>query len=220
MSQNRSKKSPPAVAPPIGTSDAAEPVVPSLPPVPAEGTLSTSLLAPTPPKPRQYRMPKDSLVRKKVLAIIALRAAGYDDGTIAKELQISRQCVHTYMWRAKQAGKDGWLTDPKTGKSLLDNPTDRVEYELTQKVVDNLAEMLDSEKILERGQKSVKMEATFEMARGVLFEKFKKTPEGVANTFNALKIEIVMPSTGGNVAREASMGGVPLSYVDAEVDEE
>lgn len=215
MSPNR-PKTPPAAPPSSEVSVVREPVAPSLPPVPAaEGMRPTA--TPIPRKP--YTLGKASVVRKKAVAIMALRAAGYSTEQIAKELEIRPASVHTYIWRAHRAAKNGCLIDPKTGNSLLDNPVDRIEYELTNKVVDNLAKMLDSEQILERGQKSVKMEATLNMAKGVLYEKFKRTPEGVSNTLNALKIEIVMPSTGMTAARENAMGGRPIVYTDAEIEQ-
>lgn len=193
-------------------------VPPSGAPADVAPSTSTSLTVSAPPRRKSvFKMPKDSLVRKKVLAIIALKTAGYSHEQIAKEMGVTRATISTYLWRANRAAQDGWLKDEKTGRSLLDDPTERIEYELTNKVVDNLAAMLNSEQILERGQKSVKMEATFEMAKGVLFEKFKKSPEGVSNAINALKIEIVMPSTGGNTARADSMGGEPIRYVDADI---
>ncbi len=178
-------------------------VVPSLPPAPADGLRTSPNL--------EHKLPKTSLVRKKALAIIGLRARGYTTEEIAQELQIKPNSVYSYLWRA---GRAGLLS--KKDHSLLDNPTERIEYELTHKAVDNLAEMLNSDQILERGQKSVKMEATFEMAKGVLFEKFRKVPEQAPQTMNALKIEIVMPTSGQNEARAGSIGGTPMNFIEGE----
>ena len=72
--------------------------------------------------------------------------------------------------------------------------------------------MLKSNQILERGQKSVKMETTHLMAKHVSFEKFRKVPEQAPQTMNALKIEIVMPTSGQNEARPGSIGGQPMNF--------
>lgn len=204
----RRLKTPPAPAAVLAVVPVV-PVVPSLPPAPADGSLSASL----PAIPRKsYAMPKNAVIRKKALAIVALRAAGWTSEQIAAELGLKRESLHTYVWRASRAG---YLVNPKTKETLLVDPIERVE-ELTHKVLDNFNEMLTSEQILERGQKSVKMEATFELARGALFKKFDQTVEGVQQTFNGLKIEIVMPSSGMNEARPGAMGGVPQTYIDVE----
>lgn len=176
-------------------------VVPSLPPAPADG-LRTS---------PNHKLPKTSLVRKKALAIIGLRARGYTTEEIANELHIKPNSVYSYLWRA---GRAGLLS--KKDHSLLDNPTERIEYELTHKAVDNLAEYMTNDIILERGQKSLKHETTMAFAKGVSFKKFETPTENAPQQLTALKIEIVMPTSGQNEARAGSIGGVPMSFVEGE----
>ena len=54
------------------------------------------------------------------------------------------------------------------------------------------------------------------ITEGVALEKFRKVPEQAPQTMNALKIEIVMPTSGQNEARAGSIGGVPMSFVEGE----
>lgn len=179
------------------------PVAPSLPPVPAEGALLASTS-------KKYALPRTSLVKKRALAILALRAAGYTTKQIADELKVLPRTISTIMWRA---GKAGFLKNPKTGLSLQDDPMDVIENELGHLAVENYRALLTEDNILERGQKSTKMDATLHFAKEVLFKKYEGSKEGVAHVMNALKIEIVMPTTGMGEARAGSMGGNP-SFID------
>lgn len=188
------------------------PAVPSLPPVPAEETR----LASTPPPRTKHAKAKQSMVRKQALAIVAFRAAGYSTKQIADELHVLPGSIKTIMWRAS---KQGFLKNPKTGESLLDDPIDVVEYELGTLAVDNYRKLLTDDTILERGQKSTRMEATLEFAKNVLFKKVEGVRETPAQTMNALKIEIVMPTTGMSEARPNAMGGKPQSFLDAKIEE-
>jgi len=218
LSLNRLKKPAPAVSP-YRAAACAHSVVPSLPPAPADVTVPTATTSPR----KSYALPPKSVQRRKIEAILAMKAAGYGNKEIAEELGIQPNSVWQYMWRAKQAAKEGGLRDPKTGLSLLANPAERVEFDLLGSVVDNFEQMLSGPsvpEILERGQRSTKMEATFKLADIALAPKFDAAKEAAVPSLNALKIEIVMPSTGMNSARAESMGGTPVSYVDAEVIKE
>lgn len=215
MSPTRSMKHPPDVAPPIAAPSSAVSVAPSLPPAPAEGALRAS----TPPRrrPRNLNMDIRGVARRKVEAIIAMRASGYSMQQIGEELGIKRRSVSQYLYQARIATKQGLLRDTKTGKSLLADPMDQLEYGLIGKAVENMAEMLEGgpvPEILERGQKSTKMEATFKVAELALGPRLSATKEGAAPMLNALKIEIVMPSSGGNAPRESAVGGVPMNFID------
>lgn len=206
MPRTRPKVHAPVVA--AFVAPVAQPVAPSLPPVPAEGALLAST-------ERSYAPPTHALIKKRALAIVAMRHMGYARDQIAKELGVLPATLDTIMWRA---GKYGFLQDLKSG-SLLDDPTERITYELSHKAVRNFDEMLDSDQILERGQKSVKMEATFELAKGSLFKKFDQPKESGAQTMNALKIEIVMPTSGMQEARAGAMGGCP-TYTEGKIEGE
>jgi hypothetical protein len=189
----------------------AEPVAPSLPPAPVDGALTPSLEATR----KKYAPMTHALLKKRALIIVAMRQMGHTTEQIAKELGVLPGSVASILWRA---GKYGFLQDLKSG-SFLDSPSERLEYELSHKAVKNLSEMLDSDVILERGQKSVKMETTFEMAKGILFKKFDTPKEASHQTMNALKIEIVMPTSGMGEARAGSMGGTP-AFTEAKIEGE
>ena len=204
MTTRRPKTQPaaPVLAP---ASVPAVPVAPSLPPAPADGSLSTSTQLPS----NKYALPKRSLLRKKALAIVALKAAGYTVAQIAAELHMTPGSIRTYTWRAMRAG----FLVGRNGQTLLDDPMERVE-QLTQTALDNYGEMLKSTEVLERGQKSVKMEATFNLM-GVYKDLNKPTGE-TTTQLNALRIEIVMPTSGKQEARAGSMGGTPQGFIDIE----
>ena len=211
MSLYRPKLKRAKAATPVGP---ALTVAPSLPPAPAEGTRSSSNGIAS----KKYAPITHKLLKHRALAIVAMRQMGYTTEQIAAELNILPASVNSIMWRA---GKYGFLQDLKAG-SLLDDPTERMAFELSHKAVKNLSDMLDSDQILERGQKSVKMETTFEMAKGVLFKKFDGPKESAQQTMNALKIEIVMPTGGIQTlppAREGSMGGRP-AFIEGKIEGE
>lgn len=188
--------------------------VPSLPPASqdADTTPSVTSIIPAPiQKGRKHRpdwqLPKNSVIRKKALAIVAMRANGMDDEEIAKQLGITRHSLRTYIYRAN---KSGYLVNRKTG-TLLCDPHDRLEFDLAQKAVENLGEMLRSEEKLSRGEKSVKMEATLAIANGVLFKKFDQ-PKDASMPTNVLQINI----QGQTSAIDVTAGGTPL-YTDGEL---
>lgn len=152
------------------------------------------------------KLAKTSLVRKKALAIVALRANGYTTEQIAAELHIKPSSVKQYLYRAGRAG----LLVSKHG-SLLADPKDNVEFELSHKVIRNLNEMMDSK------NKKVRNEVTLEMARGHLFKKFDQAKEQTLPAMNVLSVKIEMPSSGEVVPRPGAFGGVP-AYVEGEVE--
>lgn len=154
-----------------------------------------------------WKIPKNSMVKRKALAIVAMRANGYTDDQISEELHITKGSIRTYLYRATRSG---FLVDRKSG-SLLADPHDRLEYDLAHKAVRNLEAMLDSDTILERGQKSVRMEATLEMAKGVLFKKFDQAAAPSMPT-NVLQIKI----EGAQSKVDVTAGGAPL-YIDGDV---
>jgi predicted transcriptional regulator len=195
------------------TSPPVQAAVPSLPPAlqDADPTPSEhSLVGPVPSEKtkknwRKHTMTKDGVMRKKAVAIMAMRANGYTDDEIAKELHLKKATLHVYLHRAVRSG---FLMN-KEG-SMFSDPADRLQYELANKAVDNLKDMLDSNEILHRGDKSVRMEATKLVAEGVLFKRFDQVKEA-AQPVNVLQIKI--EGTHGNI--DVSAGGAP-GYIDGE----
>jgi hypothetical protein len=194
-----SKKTPRVPVPALAVPPVV-PVVPSLPPAPADGLRTSPTL-----------MPPKSLMRKKAFAIIALRAKGHTTEEIATELGIKPGSVYSYLWRASRAG----LFESKRDRDMaLVDPADQVEFGLLPKAVNHLNSLLDNDVILERGQKSLKFETAKMITEGVVLEKFRKVPDTAPQTLNALKIEIIMPTSGQNAARAGAIGGTPMSFID------
>ena len=193
------------------TSALVEAAVPSLPPASQDADTTPTVL----PAPRQskkkphWKIAKDSMVRKKAIAIVAMRANGYSKEEISKELGINENSIRMYLYRAS---KSGFLVNKKG--QLLADPHDRLEFNLAQKAVDNLEKMLDSDEKLSRGEKSVKMEATLAVANGMLFKKFDQSKDAPMPT-NVLQINI----QGNTSSIDVTEGGTPL-YTDGEIVEQ
>lgn len=192
-------------------------VAPSLPPAPN--------LSPAPPLTTpSWRLPKNSVVRKKAVAIIAMRAQGFTTDEIAHELHIKPASVCTYVYRA---GRNGMLTN-KRGESAFDDPKDCIDYELAHKVVRNMNAALDDMPVtLASGEikdiSKVMYETTMRLAEGALFKRFDQAHDTSALPgMQVLAVKIEMPQTGGVVVREGSIGGVPAyssEVVEGQVDD-
>lgn len=170
-----------------------ETVATSLPPSPS------AALAPLSPKQGLVKLGKNSIVRKKAMAIVALRAHGYTTEQIAVELAIKPASVNQYLWRATKAGL---LVDRKTG-SLLTDPKDNIEFELSHKVIRNLNEFMDSD------DDDVRKEVTLEIAKGTMWKRFDPAKETAMPAMNVLAVKIEMPTSGQVDARHGAMGGSP-----------
>jgi transposase len=152
-------------------------------------------IEPKEPKPA-WALPKDSKVRTTAMHIIAMRISGMDDDEIAASIGISRRSISQYLYRA---GKNGWLD--------IDNPKDRMEYQLIPQVVQNLAEMLVS------ADPEVKQTVTMETAKGTIFKQFGEQAQQLPpSTLVAIRID--MPPGPAQVIREETTGGLP-AYIDA-----
>jgi predicted transcriptional regulator len=181
-------------------------VIPEAASLPSQ--LPTVSNLPTPGKPAKKRdrtiLPSNSLVRHKVLAIVAMKLEGKTKKEIGDHLHLSESSVNQYMWLA---GKNGWL------KKLAIDPADRLEHEIAHKVVRNLDEMLDSEN---EDRRDV---ATLKTAEGMLFKRFG-TDAAQAPPLAVIGIRIEMP-TGANAPtalREGTTGGA-ARFVDGQVIE-
>ena len=142
-------------------------------------------------------LPPDSKVRRCALLIMAMRLAGMEDAEIAKGLDISPKSISGYIYRA---GKNGWLN--------LDAPRERLEYQMTNKALDNLDAMLEDERMLPPGAKIVKHEATHRLLEGTLYKQFSEpAPQQIQQTVVAVRVE--MPSGPAPSIREDTTGGTP-----------
>src|ERR1035437_5398538 len=150
-------------------------------------------------------LPPDSKVRRCALLIMAMRLAGMEDGEIAKGLQISPKSISGYIYRA---GKNGWLN--------LDAPRERLEYQMTNKALDNLEVMLDDNTMLPPGAKIVKHEATHRLLEGTLYKQFSEpAPQQIQQTIVAVRVE--MPSGPAPSIREDTTGGTP-AFLEGDIE--
>ena len=173
---------------------AAGAVASSLPPTP-----SRVPAPPTTPSKRLNYPKQDSLIRKKAIAIVAMRAQGYSTEEIASELGIRARCVAQYVYTASRGG---WL--PRTKGSAFDDPKDTIDFELAHKAVRNMNEFLDSKDL------DTRKEATFELAKGAIYKRFDQPREATLPGMQVLAIKIDMPTAGDTTVREGSMGGSPI----------
>lgn len=182
-------------------------VASSLPPAPQDEAHSPPIPQLVPKVKPVWKLARNSVVRKKALLIVAMKAEGLTHAQIGEKLNISTGSVSQYLYRANQAGL---LRDKKTGESLLIDPKDRIDIDIGQRVVRNLTEMLNSD------DDEIRKEVTLEVAKGTLFKHYDKDKAAPMPSMNVLQVKIEMPETGGSVIRDGSIGGVP-AYVEGEV---
>lgn len=137
-------------------------------------------------------LPSNSIIRQKVLQIVALKLQGLTYEEMAPEIGLKVSSIRTYM---HLAGKNGWLA-----KHAID-PTDRLQYELTHKVVRNLDEMLDSK---DEERRDV---ATLKTAEGMLFKQLAEQTQQAPMAMIGIRIE--MPAGANQTIREDTGGGTP-----------
>ncbi len=124
---------------------------------------------------------------------------GITNAEISRRLGIAPGTLNTILTRARRGG---WLK--------IENPMDRIEFELMPKIVDNLNTFLD------KGDRTV----TIEAAKGVLFPQYRESKGIVENKIAVLGINIQMPE--GEMAqgevRRGSISGVPKpAAIEAEI---
>lgn len=182
----------------------------SLPPQGGDSTALSSLptsrtpwLAPehlpgAPTRP-SWKLPEDSPAKAKAFAIIALRAAGEDDGAIAGQLGISPKSISSILYKA---GKNGWLDQDAT----LYDPKDRFEYQIGHKVVRNIEQALDDSDMDRRTTVALKM-AEYTLP--------KRAEVGVGPQLPSALIAIRIEQVDTGPVREGTVFGVP-AFVEGE----
>jgi len=191
-------------------------VVPSLPPVPVAETpqAAPESLAPVkwterPPvghPDRSWYLPDNSKVRPVAMQIIAMRLSGQDDKQIAAALGISENSISPYVYRAT---KNGWL-------DIDYDPKERLQFQVMHKVVRNLEEGLDSNRILNTGM-GERTAVALKIADGTLFKQFDQQ-EVKEQRSTVVAVQIVMPDGPRQTIRADTTGGTP-AYIDAETGE-
>lgn len=173
-------------------------------------------------KPKKILKPlaSNSLVRKKALVIAAMRADGYDDDAIAEQLNIQKNAIHTYLWRAARSG----LLVNQSGESKLADPKDVLEFAIGHKVVRNMNAALDAKPVVTDDGEIVELtkgmlDTSMRIAEGTLFKRFDQPKEVTMPSLNVLAVKIEMPDTGRMAVKEGSIGGTP-NYVEGEVSDE
>lgn len=174
-------------------------------PLPTAARPMSSLATKMVPKKKDTNaLPKNGLVKKKALAILALRMDGWTNDEIAAELQIKPKSVNQYIYLA---GRNGWLA--RRDGSVIGDPKDDVELNILPRVLRNLREFLDSD------DDDVRKEVTLKTAEGTLHKRF--AGEAAAPpSMNALTINVVMPPTGQAQIREGTTHGQPM-FVEGQV---
>jgi Winged helix-turn-helix DNA-binding len=142
-----------------------------------------------------------SSARDRVSQWIYYRATnpGITNAEVARRLNIAPGTLNTILSRARKAG---WLK--------IENPMDRIEFELIPKIVENLNTFLD------KGDRTV----TIEAAKGVLFPQYRESKGIVENKIAVLGINIQMPE--GEMAlepvRRGAIAGIPKpAALEAEI---
>lgn len=155
--------------------------------------------APAPKQGTLTPLPKNSVMRQKALAIMAMRLAGHSNEDIAKDLGLSEKSLNQYLY---MAGKHGWI--PR--KKGFADPKDDLEFSLAHKVVQNLREAMDDETRNGKTGMPVKTEIALEVAKGTIFKKFSEGSQAAPPT-NVLAIRIEMPPGPPQEIREGTTGG-------------
>lgn len=185
--------------------------LPSLPPAATAASRPSPETQLTPADVKQGRkkpnwmIPADSIIRKKALRIVALRANGISDDDIAKELGMNRSSIGPYLYRA---GKSGWLD--------LETPADKLEYEVMHTVVKNIEEALTDTTRNEKTGVRVKDEMAMRMAESTVFKKWgtDQARAGAGVPSMALSINIVGADHKVTM-RAGTIGGTP-AYIEGE----
>lgn len=149
------------------------------------------------------RPPKDSKVRKAVLAYIALKAQGFQLAEIAERLGLAKTTVQTYVKRAHAAG---WINIHN-----FDDPEDKLEVVLKSKAVTNLNSLLsetDDDGRLSARAGNVSLEVA--KGTGLLKQHQVVKNDGAQMSGFALKVTVEMPPAGNvPIVTPGSIGGTP-----------
>lgn len=139
------------------------------------------------------------------MQIIAMRIAGMSDPEIAEALKISEKSISPYVYRAT---KNGWLD--------IEDPTQKLEYQLMHKVVRNLDDSLEDNARHATSMVPVKTQVAMKIAEGTIFKKYDNPANAVAST-TIVAVKIEMPEGPRPQIRAGNdVGGVP-AHIDAEI---
>lgn len=157
------------------------------------------------PRKKPGELPRNGLVKKKALAILALRIDGWTNDEIAAELQIKTKSVNQYIYLA---GRNGWVA--RRNGEVIGDSKDDVELNVLPRVLRNLKEFLDSD------DEEVRKEVTLKTADGTLFKKFANDGTATMPQMSALTINIVHPEGAAMTIREGTTHGTPM-FVEGQV---
>lgn len=151
---------------------------------------------------------KDSVVYEKAMRILALRATGIDDKSIADTMGCSMQTVWNYCYIA---GKNGWA-------DTFANAKDQIEFGIMPKVVREIEAGLEDRHRNEKTGLQVATAVALKVAEMTVAKRFEQTTSAqpISNVI-AIRIEQA-PGTEVSV-RAGNIGGVP-AYQEGEVTNE
>ncbi len=160
-------------------------------------------------QPKFKHLPKNSIIRKKVLAALAMEINGATKAEVAAALQISEHTIASYKYLA---GKNGWL--PRGGTSK-----DTIEYELSHKILENLAAALsDSSRNAKTGM-TVGTEVALRLGESTIFKSFDQPAAVQGPQMNVLSLTIVQPPGDAGAMRAGSALATPR-VIEAELVKE
>lgn len=201
MGKKSAKSAPGNVKP---TTKAATASLP-LPHATAPSALATTLLKKV---DKNNVLPKNGLVKKKAMAILALRIDGWTNDEIASELGIKPKSVNQYIYLA---GRNGWLA--RRDGTLVGDARDDVEMNVLPRVLRNLKEFLDSD------DDEIRKEVTLKTAEGTIHKRFQGEALAPAQ-LTSLTVNIVqaqtMPGVAQPAVREGTTHGTPM-FVEGQV---
>lgn len=149
---------------------------------------------------------KDSVVYERAMKILALRAAGVDDKSIADTLKLSMQTVWNYCYLA---GKNGWA-------DTFANAKDQIEFAIMPKVVREIEAGLDDRHRNEKTGLQVATTVALKVAEMTIAKKFEQaTNDRPISNVIAIRIEHVGNATAIEVL-DANACGRP-AYAEGEV---
>lgn len=183
------------------------------PPLPAAGMPATGQEVPSlrakfglGKKRKTPVAPRDTKLYKTVMAIVALKAQGLTQKSIAEVLELSPHTINVYLARANRKGM--------LNMDSFDLPADQIDVVLRSKVVRNVDVLLDKHD----------KEATLEVFK--LLNPVQKEVAPVQQTAMVLQVRVDLPPTPPSSSpvyiRQGTIGGASATGipVDAEVVDE
>jgi hypothetical protein len=148
---------------------------------------------------------KDSKTYDRAMKILALRATGLDDKSIADTMGLAMQTIWNYCYIA---GRNGWA-------DTFSNAQEQIEFGIMPKVVRELEAGLEDNARHQTSGMKVKTMVALKIAEGTVFKRFEQSSNDrpVSNII-AIRIENI----GAPIQPTHTYSGTP-AYMEGEVDD-